>query len=82
MTNKERCKKCIHRCVCQYQDYFINVDHLGERCRNHLSKDKIKSQKAEIDRLNAKIQSIYKELERIALMTVETNVKEMVCNNG
>ena len=36
------------------------------------------SYKAENERLNAKLKSVYKELERIALMTVETDRKELV----
>lgn len=51
MTNKERCKKCIHKAVCTYQDYFDNVDHLGERCKQYMSKDIINRQKAEIEDL-------------------------------
>lgn len=34
-TNKERCRLCVHRCVCNYQSYFDNVDHLGERCSHY-----------------------------------------------
>lgn len=37
----------------------------------------INRQKAENENLNAKIKSIYKELQRIALMTVATDSKEM-----
>ncbi len=40
--------------------------------------DELVSSKAEIERLNAKIKTLYGELERVALMTVETNSKEMV----
>ena len=44
----------------------------------------IKKQKAEIERLRGKIKSLYKELERISLMTVATDEKEMteVSENG
>ena len=51
MTNKERCKNCIHKAVCTYQDYFDNVDHLGERCKQYMSKDIINRQKAKIEAL-------------------------------
>lgn len=40
--------------------------------------DETNRQKGEIKRLNAKIESLYKEIVRIALMTEETNKKEMV----
>ena len=42
------------------------------------SEDYLNITKAEIEKLNAKIKSLYKELVRIALMTVETESKEMV----
>ena len=43
--------------------------------------DLINRQKAEIERLKAKNQSLYKEIERIALMTDEKDEKEMVGEN-
>ena len=39
-------------------------------------RDEIAEQQAEIERLREKIKSLYKELERIALMTVERDIKE------
>jgi hypothetical protein len=39
--------------------------------------DLINRLQAENERLNTKIKSIYKELERISLMTVETDRKEL-----
>ena len=38
LTNKQRCKKCVHRCVCNYQSYFDNVDRLGEHCNHYMPK--------------------------------------------
>lgn len=40
LTNKQRCRNCIHKCVCLYQSYFDNVDHLGERCKHYKPKEK------------------------------------------
>jgi hypothetical protein len=37
----------------------------------------VDKQKEEIERLNAKIAGLYKEIERIALMTVETDRKDL-----
>lgn len=39
LTNKQRCKNCLHKCVCPYQDYFHNVEGL-ERCKHYLAKEK------------------------------------------
>ena len=59
MTNKERCKKCVHRVVCPEQEYFDNVDHLGERCRYYMDKNLINRQKAEIERLKETPKCVY-----------------------
>ena len=40
MTNKQRCKNCLHRCVCLYQSYFDGLDYLGERCKHYKPKKK------------------------------------------
>ena len=37
----------------------------------------VDKQQEEIERLNAKIEGLYKEIERIALMTVETDRKDL-----
>lgn len=37
LTNKERCKKCIHKKVCEYQSYFINIEGI-DRCNNYSPK--------------------------------------------
>ena len=40
MTNKQRCRKCIHKAICPYKDYFANVDHLGDKCSKYKPKPK------------------------------------------
>ena len=65
------CKECPYE-----------FSHTEEKwCDEVLQKDAldlINRQKAEIERLNAKIESLYKEIVRIALMTEESNKKEVV----
>ena len=58
---------------------------IGHYCLYRLNSDAldlIHRQKAEIERLNVKIKDVYKELERIALMSVATDSKEMVGDNN
>lgn len=38
LTNKQRCKNCLHRCVCLYQTYYEGLDDL-ERCKHYYSKE-------------------------------------------
>ena len=45
MTNKQRCRKCLHRCVCPHQEYFENVVYLGERCKHYKPREKKKEEK-------------------------------------
>ncbi len=35
MSNKQRCNKCNHKCVCLYKSYYDNVDIYGERCKHY-----------------------------------------------
>lgn len=37
LTNKQRCGKCIHKKVCEYQSYFINTEGI-DRCNNYSPK--------------------------------------------
>lgn len=39
MTNKQRCKNCIHKCVCQYPWYYDNLDGI-EKCNHYKPKKK------------------------------------------
>lgn len=68
MTNKERCKNCIHKAVCTYQDYFDNVDHLGERCKQYMSKDLINRLKEKNSNLSSDLTSAKAEIERLQSM--------------
>lgn len=43
---------------------------------NALQMEELQKEQAEIERLNAKIKSVYKELQRIALMTAPLDKKE------
>jgi len=38
-TNKQRCKNCAHKCVCQYQSYYENLEGV-EKCKHYWSKQK------------------------------------------
>lgn len=40
LTNKQRCRKCIHRFVCPYQDYFTGVGDDVDRCKHYLSEER------------------------------------------
>lgn len=62
---------------CPYNEQTTDENFCDEKLQAD-ALDLINRQKAEIERLNEKIKSIYKEMERIAKMTVETDVKEMV----
>lgn len=42
-SNKERCKKCVHRCVCPYKSYFDNVDRLNERCTHYKPSHRVRN---------------------------------------
>ena len=44
LTNKQRCKNCIHKCVCPYQSYYENVEGL-ERCKHYYSKERAYAKK-------------------------------------
>lgn len=57
------------------KDNVICCDDNCKRCAN-LIYQKYLEQKVEIERLNSKIQGLYKEIERIAKMTVETDRKD------
>ena len=67
-------------------DQFISADLIyrlqeeNERLEQNLKEAHIDIREhiAEIESLKTKIKNVYKELERIALMTVETDTKELV----
>ncbi len=40
LTNKQRCRNCIHKCVCPYQEYFKGVGDEIDRCRHYYSKER------------------------------------------
>lgn len=39
LTNKQRCRNCIHKCVCLYQDYFAGLEGI-DRCKHYFSKER------------------------------------------
>lgn len=39
LTNKQRCRNCIHKCVCPYIEYFAGVDGI-DRCKHYYSKER------------------------------------------
>ena len=43
-TNKQRCKKCIHKCVCPYQSQYESLEGL-ERCKHFYSKERLQAKK-------------------------------------
>ena len=38
LTNKQRCRNCIHKSVCKYFGIYDDMDYLGERCKYYFSK--------------------------------------------
>ena len=38
LTNKQRCRNCIHKIVCKYFGAYDDMDYLGERCKYYFSK--------------------------------------------
>lgn len=39
LTNKQRCRNCIHKCVCPYIDHYANLEGFG-RCNHYYSKER------------------------------------------
>lgn len=39
LTNKQRCKNCIHKTVCKWYGIYDEMDYLGERCKYYHSKE-------------------------------------------
>lgn len=35
LTNKQRCRNCIHRTVCKYFGAYDGLDWLGDRCKHY-----------------------------------------------
>lgn len=46
LTNKQRCRNCIHKCVCPYQEYFKGVGDEIDRCKHYYSKERAYGKKA------------------------------------
>lgn len=44
LTNKQRCKNCIHKRVCPYQSFYAHVDGL-ERCTHYKPKERAYAKK-------------------------------------
>lgn len=40
LTNKQRCRNCIHKTVCKWYGTYDEMDYLGERCKYYHSKQK------------------------------------------
>lgn len=36
-NNAQRCKNCVHKCVCPYQEHFANLDGI-EKCKHYYPK--------------------------------------------
>ena len=39
LTNKQRCRNCIHKTVCKWYGTYDEMDYLGERCKYYHSKE-------------------------------------------
>lgn len=39
LTNKQRCRNCIHAPVCKYRGAYDGLEWLGERCKHYYSKE-------------------------------------------
>lgn len=33
LTNKQRCRNCIHKIVCKWYGHYDELDYLGDRCK-------------------------------------------------
>lgn len=40
LTNKQRCRNCIHRRVCKWYGHYDELDYLGDRCKYYKPKEK------------------------------------------
>ena len=40
LTNKQRCRNCIHKCVCAYYGSFDDMEQFGYRCNHYFSKER------------------------------------------
>lgn len=40
LTNKQRCRNCIHKTVCKWYGTYDEMDYLGERCKYYYSKER------------------------------------------
>ena len=40
LTNKQRCRNCVHKTVCKWYGSYDEMDYLGERCKYYFSKER------------------------------------------
>ena len=40
LSNKERCRNCIHKTVCKWYGTYDEMDYLGERCKHYFPKER------------------------------------------
>lgn len=40
LTNKQKCRNCIHKSVCKYFGIFDDMDDFGWRCEYYFSKNR------------------------------------------
>lgn len=40
LTNKQRCRNCIHKTVCKWYGHYDELDYLGDRCKYYFSKER------------------------------------------
>lgn len=40
LTNKQRCRNCIHKTVCKWYGTYDELDFLGDRCKHYFSKER------------------------------------------
>lgn len=49
LTNKQRCRNCIHKTVCKWYGTYDEMDYLGERCKYYFSKERAYKKKGATD---------------------------------
>lgn len=40
LTNKQRCRNCIHKTVCKWYGHYDELDYLGDRCKYYKPREK------------------------------------------
>ena len=46
LTNKQRCRNCIHRTVCKYFGAYDGLEWLGDRCKHYKPRNKKEERKS------------------------------------